>query len=483
MNKNQRKELKMLFSSTFFIYIFLPTVLMLYYGLCRKQSAKNKVLLISSLLFYAWGEPKFVLIMLLSITANYYFGLLVHKARHTAKAKFYLICMIVFNLGILMIFKYLGFMVQSINDLLKVTLKVPQIALPIGISFFTFQSISYVVDVYRGDGKVLKNPLDVGLYISFFPQLIAGPIVRYETIAKEIHDRRTTVNDFAEGISRFIIGLSKKVILSNQFALIADKAFDMYGTEAMTVSFAWLGAVSYMLQIYFDFGGYSDMAIGLGKMFGFHFNENFNFPYVAKSVSDFWRRWHISLGTWFRDYVYIPLGGNRVSPMKHLRNIMVVWLLTGIWHGANWTFIVWGLYFGVLLMIEKFTGLGSLMNRSKVMGHIYTLCLVLLSWVIFRADSLGKAISYIACMFGKTDYSLTNSLASLYFKENLYIMIIGILACMPFSKKAKTVYKRLTPLYKQLVKLLSMVLLGILFLISVSYLVKGTYNPFIYFNF
>ena len=257
----------------------------------------------------------------------------------------------------------------------------------------------------------------------------------------------------------------------------------MYGTEAMTVSFAWLGAVSYMLQIYFDFGGYSDMAIGLGKMFGFHFNENFNFPYVAKSVSDFWRRWHISLGTWFRDYVYIPLGGNRVSPMKHLRNIMVVWLLTGIWHGANWTFIVWGLYFGVLLMIEKFTGLGSLMNRSKVMGHIYTLCLVLLSWVIFRADSLGKAISYIACMFGKTDYSLTNSLASLYFKENLYIMIIGILACMPFSKKAKTVYKRLTPLYKQLVKLLSMVLLGILFLISVSYLVKGTYNPFIYFNF
>ena len=473
----------MLFSSTFFIYIFLPTVLVLYYGLCRKQSARNKVLLISSLLFYAWGEPKFVLIMLLSIVANYYFGLLVHKARHTAKAKVYLIYMIVFNLGILMIFKYLGFMVQSMNDLFKVTLKVPQIALPIGISFFTFQSISYVVDVYRGDGKVLKNPLDVGLYISFFPQLIAGPIVRYETIAKEIHNRRTTVNDFVDGISRFIIGLSKKVILSNQFALIADKAFGMYAAEAMTVSFAWLGAISYMLQIYFDFGGYSDMAIGLGKMFGFHFNENFNFPYVAKSVSDFWRRWHISLGTWFRDYVYIPLGGNRVSPMKHLRNIMVVWLLTGIWHGANWTFIVWGLYFGVLLMIEKFTGLGSRMNRSKVIGHIYTLSLVLLSWVIFRADSLEQAISYIGCMFGKTDHSLTNSLASLYFKENFYIMIIGILACMPFSKKAKTVYKRLTPLYKQFVKLGCMVLLSILFLVSVSYLVKGTYNPFIYFNF
>ena len=473
----------MLFSSTFFIYIFLPTVLVIYYGLCRKQSTKNKVLLISSLLFYAWGEPKFVLIMLLSISANYYFGLLVERARHTSKIKIYLAYMIVFNLGILMIFKYLGFTVQSINDLLGTTLKVPQIALPIGISFFTFQSISYVVDVYRGNGKVLKNPLDVGLYISFFPQLIAGPIVRYETIAKEIHGRRTNVNDFADGISRFIIGLSKKVILSNQFAIIADKAFEIHGTEAMTVSFAWLGAVGYMLQIYFDFGGYSDMAIGLGKMFGFHFNENFNFPYVAKSVSDFWRRWHISLGTWFRDYVYIPLGGNRVSPMKHLRNMMIVWLMTGIWHGANWTFIAWGLYFGILLIIEKFTGLGNRMNRSKVMGHIYTLGLVLLSWVLFRADNLGQATRYIACMFGKTDCTVTNNLAALYFKENLYIFIIGILACMPFSQKAKTIYKRLTPLYKQLFKLVYMLLLGILFLVSVSYLVKGTYNPFIYFNF
>ena len=473
----------MLFSSTFFIYIFLPMVLVIYYGICRKQSTRNKVLLISSLLFYAWGEPKFVLVMLLSIMVNYYFGLLVDRTRYTSKVKLYLVSMVVFNLSIMGIFKYLGFMMLSINDLLGMSFNVPQIALPIGISFFTFQSISYVVDVYREHGKVLKNPLDVGLYIAFFPQLIAGPIVRYETIANEIHGRKENEKDFAEGIGRFIIGLSKKVLLSNQFAIIADKAFEMQGTKAMTVSFAWLGAVSYMLQIYFDFGGYSDMAIGLGKMFGFHFNENFNFPYMAKSVSDFWRRWHISLSTWFRDYVYIPLGGNRVGPLKHLRNIFIVWLLTGIWHGANWTFMVWGVYFGVLLIIEKFTGLGAWMSKTKAIGHLYTLVVILLSWVLFRADSITEAIAYIGCMFGKTESSLTSGLTSLYFQENLYIFIAGILACMPFSKKAKRIYKRLTPLYKQLVKCIAIFLLGILFLVSVSYLVKGTYNPFIYFNF
>ena len=289
----------MLFSSTFFLYVFLPIVLIIYYGLCKNQNTRNNVLLLFSLLFYAWGEPKFVLVMLVSILANYYFGLLVDRTRHTPKVKLYLITMVVFNLTIMGIFKYLGFLVQSINDISNLGLTVPQIALPIGISFFTFQSISYVIDVYRGHGKVLKNPLDVGLYISFFPQLIAGPIVRYETIAEEIHGRRETEKDFADGIVRFIIGLSKKVLLSNQFALIADKAYDLEGAGRLTVAFAWLGAISYMLQIYFDFGGYSDMAIGLGKMFGFHFNENFNFPYIAKSVSEFWRRWHISLSTWF----------------------------------------------------------------------------------------------------------------------------------------------------------------------------------------
>ena len=473
----------MLFSSTFFLYVFLPLVLVIYYGLCRKQDTRNKVLLISSLLFYAWGEPKFVLVMLVSILANYYFGLLVDRTRRTPKVKLYLVTMVIFNLTIMGIFKYLGFAVQSINDIANLSLTVPQIALPIGISFFTFQSISYVVDVYRGHGKVLKNPLDVGLYIAFFPQLIAGPIVRYETIANEIHGRRDTAGDFANGIVRFIIGLSKKVLLSNQFALIADKAYALEGVGDLTVGFAWLGAISYMLQIYFDFGGYSDMAIGLGKMFGFHFNENFNFPYIAKSISDFWRRWHISLSTWFRDYVYIPLGGNRVSKMKHVRNILIVWTLTGIWHGANWTFIAWGFFFGVILIIEKFTGLGSFMSKSKVIGHVYTLFLVLISWVLFRADSIEQALSYIGHMFGANGIAMTNDLTHLYFTDNISILIIGLLTALPFSKIAKVKYATLNSTMQNVVKGISMILLIILFFVSVSYLVKGTYNPFIYFNF
>lgn len=473
----------MLFSSTFFLYVFLPLVLVIYYGLCKTQNARNNFLLIASLLFYAWGEPKFVLVMLVSILANYYFGLLVDRTRHTPKVKLYLTTMVIFNLMIMGIFKYLGFAVQSINDIGGLRLTVPQIALPIGISFFTFQSISYVIDVYREHGKVLKNPLDVGLYIALFPQLIAGPIVRYETIANEIHGRKENEKDFADGIVRFIIGLSKKVLLSNQFALIADKAYGLESAGDLTVGFAWLGAISYMLQIYFDFGGYSDMAIGLGKMFGFHFNENFNFPYIAKSVSDFWRRWHISLSTWFRDYVYIPLGGNRVSKLKHVRNIFVVWLLTGIWHGANWTFMAWGIYFGIILIIEKFTGLDKFMAKSKVIGHIYTLFLVIISWVLFRANSISDAFSYIGYMFGLNGAVATNDLTHLYFVENIYILVIGILTCIPFSKSAKVFYAKANPTVQKSLKVVAMILLSVLFFVSVSYLVKGTYNPFIYFNF
>ncbi len=473
----------MLFSSTFFLYIFLPLILILYYAVCKKQTSRNMLLLISSLGFYAWGEPKFVLVMLLSIIINYYFGLLVDQSRGTPKVRWHLTLMVIFNLGIMGIFKYLGFAVETINLVSGIGLTVPQIALPIGISFFTFQSISYVVDVYRGHGKVLKNPLDVGLYISFFPQLIAGPIVRYETIANEIHHRKETEEDFASGIVRFIIGLSKKVLLSNQFALIADKAYALESSGTLSVGLAWLGAISYMLQIYYDFGGYSDMAIGLGKMFGFHFNENFNYPYIAKSVSDFWRRWHISLGTWFRDYVYIPLGGSRVGKVKLFRNLFVVWLLTGIWHGANWTFIVWGIYFGLLLMLEKFTGLDKWLTKSKVIGHVYTLLIVLISWVFFRADSLGSAISYLKYMFGIGDMPVSSPLTTLYFKENLSIFIIGILAALPFSTWMKRWYAMKSEKVQKAMKGLAMLTLAILFFTAVSYLVKGTYNPFIYFNF
>lgn len=473
----------MLFSSTFFLYIFLPIVLIIYYGMSKKQESRNLILLISSLIFYAWGEPKFVLVMLVSIAANYYFGILVDKARHTSKVKLYLTIMVVFNLTIMGIFKYLGFIVETLNDIINLSISVPQIALPIGISFFTFQSISYVIDVYRGHGKVLKNPLDVGLYVAFFPQLIAGPIVRYETIANEIHGRKETEKDFAEGIVRFIIGLSKKVLLSNQFALIADKAYALEGANSLTVGLAWLGAISYMLQIYFDFSGYSDMAIGLGRMFGFHFNENFNYPYIAKSVSDFWRRWHISLGTWFRDYVYIPLGGSRVGKAKLFRNIFVVWLLTGVWHGANWTFIAWGIYFGILLMIEKFTGLDKWLARSKVVGHVYTLFLVLISWVLFRANSLEHALDYMKYMFGMGDMSITSDLTHLYLSENILVLVIGIFAALPFSKWVKRWYQMENETVQTVSKVLGMIALALLFFTSVSYLVKGTYNPFIYFNF
>lgn len=479
----------MLFSSTFFLFIFLPTLLVLYFAVIKKFSSaestkhRNILLLIASLIFYAWGEPIFVLVMMLCIGANYGFGLLADQYRHEKdKMRWVFTGMLVFNLGILGIFKYAGFIVSNLNGLLGLSLDVPSITLPIGISFFTFQGISYVVDVYRGHGKVLKNPLDVGLYISFFPQLIAGPIVRYETVAKEIEHRTENEKDFVEGIARFIIGMAKKVILANQFALIADKAYSL-PVDSLSIGFAWMGAIAYMLQIFFDFAGYSDMAIGLGKMFGFHFTENFNAPYSAKSVSDFWRRWHISLGSWFRDYVYIPLGGSRTTKLKMFRNIFVVWLLTGIWHGANWTFIVWGVYFGVILVIEKFTSLGKFMEKSKVIGHIYTLILVLISWVIFKADSLSGAINYMKAMIGMGSDIMMGSLADLYLKDNFILYIVGMVACMPLIKWYKKLYEAVNSKVSVALQGVNIAVLGCMFLVAISYLVKGTYNPFIYFNF
>ena len=473
----------MLFSSTIFLFVFLPIVLILYYGFCRKQSSRNIVLLLASLFFYAWGEPKFVLIMILCIGMNYLFGLLVDKYRNVKhKAHLVLFAMVAFNLIVLGIFKYTGFIVGNVNSLFSAGLTIPAIALPIGISFFTFQSISYVVDVYRGSGAVLRNPLDVGLYIALFPQLIAGPIVRYETVAKEIRGRKETERDFAEGISRFIMGLGKKVLFANQFALIADKAYAT-GAGNISILMAWLGAIAYMLQVYFDFSGYSDMAIGLGRMFGFHFNENFKLPYTAKSISDFWRRWHISLGSWFRDYVYFPLGGSRVSKGKLARNLLIVWCLTGIWHGANWTFMVWGLYFGIIIMIEKFTKLDKYLERSKVLGHLYTLFLVLISWVFFRADNLSQALIYIKAMFGLNGNIFGGSLAQFYLSDNLVLFVIGILACMPLGKWFKNLVTKKQEGIGTTYKVMGMAALAMMFFVAMSYLVKGAYNPFIYFNF
>ena len=392
----------MLFSSSVFLFLFLPAVLLVYYlPLRRWREGQNVFLLLASLFFYAWGEPWFVLVMIASILANYGFGLWVAHAQGRGRSgRPAVVCAVVLNLGLLFVFKYLMFTLGILNRL-GAAFVIPVIELPIGISFFTFQALSYVLDVQRGRGQAQRSPLKVGLYVSLFPQLIAGPIVKYETVAEQIDGRRETWADFSAGCTRFIAGLGKKVLIANQLALVADWAFLLEGAGDLTAAFAWLGSICYTFQIYYDFSGYSDMAIGLGKMFGFHFLENFNYPYISTSVTEFWRRWHISLSTWFRDYVYFPLGGSRVeSRSRHIRNLFVVWLLTGIWHGANWTFVAWGLFYFVLLVLEKYAGLGR--GWPGWCRWLFTFLMVNFAWVLFRADSLLAAAHYLQAMFGLT---------------------------------------------------------------------------------
>ena len=401
----------MLFSSTEFLFAFLPAVLIGYYLLAFSRPLKNLWLLAASLGFYAWGEPRFVLVMLASICANYVIGLLIgSRAAGTPpplRAKLALTAGVIGNLSLLFVFKYLTFVCKNIGAVLPLPFVLPEIALPIGISFFTFQSMSYLIDVYRGRASVQKNPLDLALYIALFPQLIAGPIVRYETVAEQIRSRRESWAMFHPGLCRFLCGLFKKVLISNQMGLVADRAFSMNGDGTLGCAMAWLGALSYALQIYYDFSGYSDMAIGLGKMFGFSFEENFDYPYISCSVTEFWRRWHISLGTWFRDYVYIPLGGSRVKTRTRLVcNLAVVWILTGVWHGAAWNFLFWGVWFFVLLTVEKLCFAEAIRAASakpfykKLGGWLYTMTAVLLGWVLFRAESLPLVCSYLKTMLG-----------------------------------------------------------------------------------
>ena len=474
----------MLFSSSIFLFGFLPITLFIYFIFLRKtKKIKNYFLLLVSLIFYAWGEPKFVVMPLLSIVMNWFFGLLIDKNIHNKKkCKLIITLMLISNLTILLIFKYLGFLLTNINSIFNLNLYVPQIALPIGISFFTFQAISYVIDVYRGHGKVQKNILNVGLYLAFFPQLIAGPIVRYETIAEQINNRKENMEDFSKGVYRFLIGLSKKVLVSNQMALIADMVFD---NGPSSILFAWLGAISYALQIYFDFSGYSDMAIGLGSMFGFKFEENFNYPYIAKSITDFWHRWHISLSTWFRDYVYIPLGGSRCKKSRAFLNIFIVWLLTGIWHGASWNFILWGLYFFVFLVLEKvllknvLKKLDTLSLRRRILLHVYTLLVVLFGWVLFRATSITNVVSYIKSMFGLGGIPVIDTLFIRYITDKMPYLLAGIIFSMPIYKYIEKIVDK----NKVVSCIVSPVCMTAVFLIAVSFLVKGTYNPFIYFNF
>ena len=472
----------MLFSSTTFIYCFLPTVILVYYTILRKSRLLQNIFLLgASLAFYAWGEYKFVFMMMLSIIINWLFGLIIDwKRKNKTLSRIMLALNVCFNLGLLFVFKYLTFTGSLLQSLLGTDLQIPEIALPIGISFFTFQAMSYVIDVYRQTGEVQTNLLCVGLYISFFPQLIAGPIVRYETIANEINNRRETLDDFVDGFARFVMGLAKKVLLANSFAILADQAFNtVKAGDTISVLFGWLGAIAYTFQIFYDFSGYSDMAIGMGRMFGFHFLENFDYPYISTSITEFWRRWHISLGTWFRDYLYIPLGGSRCSKRRNILNLFIVWTLTGIWHGANLTFVVWGLMYFILLVIEKTTGI--LQKRGKginVFKWIYTTFFVIIGWIVFRAESLPDALIYLKTVFKLNGNPLTDGLFTGWFSQNMILLGIGALLSTPIFRWFSNRVKGSTA-----ARFMGMIGLCCLFVLSTASLVSNSYNPFIYFNF
>lgn len=475
----------MVFSSSIFLFLFLPAVLFAYF--ITPRAFKNIILLVASLFFYAWGEPKFVFVMILSIIANYIFGLLVDLNRNNKnKVKVILGVMVLVNLLLLGVFKYANFVVDNLNSLLNTSFDIPDIPLPIGISFFTFQAMSYVIDVYRTDGKVQRNPFDLALYISLFPQLIAGPIVRYQTVADQINKRISDFPRIAYGVRRFIIGLGKKMILANNCGYVADQVFSQNPGD-MSSGVAWIGIIAYSLQIYFDFSAYSDMAIGLGKIFGFDFLENFNYPYISKSIAEFWRRWHISLGSWFRDYLYIPLGGNRKGSFNTYRNLFIVWLATGIWHGASWTFIAWGLYYGLFIMLEK-AFLGKALKKiPKVLQYVYTLLIVIIGWVFFRAETFTYAFSYIKVMFGLSGTGAWDIDALFYVSQYGIILLIAIIGSTPILKKVFESIERKSKesLFVRLIGKevsINLYVLLILFL-SVTYTVSNTFNPFIYFRF
>lgn len=474
----------MLFSSPIFLFLFLPLCLLGYYLLDKRF--KNYFLLLMSLFFYAWGEPKFVFVMLVSILVNYLFGLAVDKLRENKKAAYAVIAaMVVWNVAIFFVYKYLNFAIANINSLFGADIPLTDFVLPIGISFFTFQAMSYVIDVYRQRGQVQKNPLNVALYITFFPQLIAGPIVRYETVANEISDRRPNIDDFTLGLKRFIYGLSKKLIISNLAAKAADTAFELTNYSTISAATGWICALCYTIQIFFDFSGYSDMAIGLGLMFGFHFNENFDYPYCASSVSDFWRRWHISLGSWFRDYVYIPLGGSRTKTKARLvLNLFVVWMLTGIWHGASWSFVAWGFMYFVLLTFEKLTGLPKKLKHgwSKALYRVFTLLCVVFGWVIFRAPGLKNGISYLMSMFCLNGNSLADGVSLQLITDYSLVILLGILFSIPVVKFAKQKICS-SAASEKAVNIVSYAGCIVLLVVSLSFAVSSSYNPFIYFNF
>ncbi len=474
----------MVFSSLTFLFFFLPVVLAVYFIL--PKSGKNYWLLLASLFFYSWGAHEFVLVMIISILANYLFATLIDWSSNTTFRKVCLVADIAVNLGILFYNKYMNFFTENLQQIFGDSIVVTKIVLPIGISFFTFQAISYVVDVYKKETPVQKNPWNVGLYIALFPQLIAGPIVRYHTIADQIENRTVTIEKFCNGIERFCFGFAMKIWIANNMGIIADQAFKLASTpEQLSISFAWLGAFAYTLQIFFDFAGYSAMAIGLGRMFGFDFPENFNYPYISKTVTEFWRRWHMSLSMWFRDYVYFPLGGSRVdTKTKLVRNLFIVWLLTGIWHGANWTFILWGLGYFVLLVFEKLTNMYKReRSTASVIGYqIFTLLCVLLLWVVFRSANFAEAGNYFSAMFGLSGNELYDNNAIRYANDYKILIAIALVCCTPIFPKLKNCLKSLIKTAAPIDAGYALVAIGLM-VISVSSLVMGGHNPFIYFNF
>lgn len=460
----------MVFSSIIFLFFFLPIILLTYY--VSPNKFRNIILLIFSLIFYAWGEPQYVLLMIISIIVNFGVGQWIGKKRNS---KFPLIIGIVFNLIILGYYKYIDFFINTINVIFNSNIQEQQLALPIGISFFTFQSLSYLVDVYRGNESVQTNFISLGLYIALFPQLIAGPIVRYKEISDQINYRVVTIIKVSNGIKRFILGLAKKVIIADQMGYVADMIFSSTTTD-LSSGMAWVGIIAYTLQIYFDFSGYSDMAIGLGKMFGFDFPENFDSPYISQSVTEFWRRWHMTLGRWFRDYVYIPLGGNRTSTLKLLRNISIVWMLTGFWHGASWTFIAWGAYYGILLGIEKYW-LSNLLEKTwRPIRHVYLLLIVSIGWVFFRADDFNYAFSYLKVMFGM-EGSFSMYGINYFLLNHGMFFILGIIFSMPvkhtLSFLPNNYFTRIASLFLYLT----------LFIVTIIIVMNDTYSPFLYFRF
>ena len=467
----------MLFSSVSFLYYFLPITLILYF--VSKDKYKNIILLLASLFFYFYGEPKYTVLMLISAFSAYIHGILIEKFREKGYSKLFLVSGLVVSLGILIVFKYMDFIIKNINYISNSNIKLLRLVLPIGISFYTFQGLSYIVDVYKKDAKVCRSFVDFATYVCLFPQLIAGPIVRYTTIEDELKNRTHSFDKFAYGVNRFVVGLAKKVILANNLGMIVDI---MTKSNEKSVLSYWMVAIFFSLQIYYDFSGYSDMAIGLGRMFGFDFLENFNYPFISKSIKEFWRRWHISLSSFFRDYVYIPLGGNRVSRGRWIFNLLIVWSLTGLWHGDSWNFILWGLYFALLLIIENLFLQNILSKLPALIQHIYAKFFIIISFVIFNNENIKDLWSSLYNMFNFRGVDLYNDFSTYYLKSYTVLLIVSVIGATPILKNIiQKVNKNVTG--QKVVSTINPILNIVLLVVVTAYLIDGSFNPFLYFRF